>query len=238
MFELTISSSCSESFLIEKLSINLDPIIKDAGGILVFGLFDGRATMTLAVKREKKEYIKSVVISEIADVIISHYKYKFLMDRISYSNEDEKETLVKALTEFDKSTDKDLAIKNIIFSNNLLLDSLYHFKLGELISNNLPNLIAGDCLFDMMKFLIKQSPPKIEELYIMDNKDEVVLMKNNLSYGGLCFKKSSRTFERDIIDNLISLAPRKIFITQDAYSKIKFASKIEDLFEGKVYITR
>ena len=249
MFELTISSSCSESFLIERLALNLDPIIKDVGGVLVFGLFEGRAAMTLAAKKEKKDYIKSIVISEIADVIVSHYKYNFLMNSISYSNESEKETLVKALTEFDKSTDKDLAIKNITFSNNILLDSLYHFKLkdlkdrwvniADLVSNNLPSLIAGDCLIDMMKFLIKQSPPKIEELYIIDNDDEVLLIKGNLtSKCNLSFKKSSKSFERDIIDNLISLSPRKIFITRDAYAKIKFADKIEDLFEGKVYITR
>ena len=145
---------------------------------------------------------------------------------------------------FDKQTDIDLVKKNLVIDNNIVIDSLYHFKLIELknrwqdivdlISQNLINLIAGDCLKDMLKFLIASSPAKIENIYISDNDNKIKLFNNDIN---ISIDKKYKNYEEKIISKLINLCPKNIYITNDVYTQYDMSKKIEDLFEGRVFVT-
>ena len=248
MYELTISIGLNDSKLIECITHELESYVKLIGGVLVSGLFDGRATMTLAVQDKDKNFIKSKVLCVVASEVVSYYKFKFLSENISEFNmldSKKRSALIKALAEFDKDTDTNIVKKNLVFTNSILIDSLYHFKLGELkerwneiavlVSSSMPNLLAGDCLDDMLKFLIASSPSKIGEIYIVEKEDNMLLVSGK--YESI-FNKSMDNIEEDIISKLIGLSPEKIYIPGNIYEKYDFLKRVEDLFDGKVLITR
>lgn len=250
MYELTISIFYNRSNIIEQIATELENEIKLSDGLMVCGLFDGRAQLSLAVKQSKKDFIKAKILCVVSDALVSNYKYEYLNEHI-YENlikEKDRNSLIRALTEFDKTTDVDLVKKNLVFNNQIVLDSLYNFRLQELknrwkdivelVNNNLPNLVASDTLCDMMKFLIASSPVKTDEVYIGENSDLIYLI-DNLKNARLNFKweRSDNEVEQKLINQLIKLSPRRIYISKDVYGKIEFMKKIESLFDGRVYIT-
>ena len=218
MFELTIATCVGQSLEIEEMKKLLEEDVVSCGGVILSHLLDGKANLTLAVPSSSKDFIKAKVIDLIADYIVSIYKYQYLRDNISFYfvNEQNIDTLIKALAEFDKSTDIDLIKKNIVFRDIILIDSIYYFKLGELkkrwkdiadlVSDNLPNLVAGDCIIDMLKFLIATTPPRTDEIYIINDDKNLILIKNNkLSHDRLFFDLRSKSLEQDLVTKLISL---------------------------------
>ena len=251
MYELTISITFSKSKMIEHIAKDLENEVKLVGGMIVCGLFDGRASLSLAVPSKDKQFIKAKVLDIISEKIVTNYKYEFLNENIisGQISQSDRITLIRALSEFDKSTDIDLVKKNLIFSNNIVIDSLYHFKLGELKSRwkeiaelvniSMPNLIAGDCLIDMMKFLIAASPTKTEDIYLVENIDSIHITDNiTKSEINFSLKKVSKNIEEKLISKLIYLSPKRIYVTSDMYNHFEFMKRIEELFDGKVFITR
>ena len=249
MYELTISVSYQKYFLIENIAKSLENDIKISNGVMICGLFDGRACLSLAVHDNNKEFIKSLVLDVVSDTIVTFYKHEYLNENVSSNiiSSTTRETLIKALSEFDKATDIDLVKKNLVFNNAIVIDSFYHFRLNELkirwheiselVNNNLPNLVAGDCLSDMMKFLISAGPIKTDEIYII-NKNEFLLLKGKeLGLHTIKFRKKSKDTEQKLITALISLSPKRIYITSDIYNECKFLKSVENLFDGRVIIT-
>jgi len=249
MYELTISVSYQKYFLIEHIAKQLEDEIKSVNGILVCGLFDGMATLSLAVKEKDKDFIKAIVLDSVSETIVNFYKYEYLNDNIQVNliSESKKETLVRALTEFDKATDIDLVKKHLVFTNNIIIDSFYYFRLSELkerwqeiallVNNNLPNLVAGDCLSEMMKFLISAGPIKTNEIYIVSKNDNILLKGRELGEDSIKFNKNSKDIEQKLISTLICLSPKRIYMTNEVYNKFKFLKSIENLFDGRVIIT-
>lgn len=248
MYELTISISYQKYFLIEDIAKSLEHDIKLTNGIIICGLFDGRACLSIAVKDNEKEFIKALVLDVVSNHVVSYFKYEYLNDHINNSLvKENKKTLIKALTEFDKQTDIELVKKNLVFNNNIVLDSFYHFRLTELkkrwaeicelVNINLPNLISGDCLDDMMKFLISSGPIKTDEIYIIEKNDYLVLKGKILGESVIKFNKKSKDTEQKLISALISLSPKRIYLSSDVYSECKFLKNVENLFDGRVIIT-
>jgi len=250
MFELTLESNYAHEQYFEDAKSTLSQLICEMGGVVVSGISNGRVYLSLAIKKEFKHIAKTHALETAANLIVSIFKGDFLDSVMAqgYLTADVRSSLVAALAAFDKDTDVDIAKKHIIFDNNLLIDSTYFFKMSELrerwseiaelVSNNLPNLIAGDSVFEMMRFLIKTTPSKTPEVYLSDLGDKIAILKDNkISEHGLIFEKNNKTLEKDMIGALISLAPQKIFLTHKLHALLPFIDKMENLFEGKIYTT-
>ncbi|MBQ9790091.1 MAG: hypothetical protein IJW24_00665 [Clostridia bacterium] len=251
MFELTIESNYLHEDAVLAAKNFLLPTVQDMGGVIVCGNTHGRIQIALAVPISKKHVIKSIVLDVAADAIVSIFKRQHLDDAIhgAFLSSETRSSLLSALSEFDRETDVNLAKKHLVFSNCILLDSTYFFKMQELrdrwdevavlVSNNLPNLIAGDAVIEMMKFLIKTTPSKTPEVYLslLDDGKLSVVSKNPQRSCLQLFDKTSEDFEEKFISFLISLAPKRIFVTHKLKSCLSCMEKIQNLFEDKIFTT-
>lgn len=250
MYELSLESSFSHFEQLENIKKQVAEFVSGCGGVIVSGIHCGRGVVTLAVPSENKDVIKCIVLEKVAETLVSIYKHKFFDKHInsSFLSDEIRSTLIVALSEFDKNTDVEIAKKNIVFSNYLILDSLYYFKMNELIARwrdvvllvnaNLPNLVAGDSVVDMMKFLIGTLPSKTNEVYLtmLDDSKYQLFIHDKRAKDKRIFNTKKDDFEQSLISELISLSPEKIFIEKTALSSLKFREKLEGLFDNKIFI--
>lgn len=250
MYELTIADSAQNITHLEKLKEQLMPYIEDSSGVIILNVMNGYSYLSLAVQEENKNIIKSITLDFVARIIVDTQKKEWLNDLIvhGFTSRQNRQTLISALSEFDKDTDIELCKKNLVFDDYINMLSVFAFKMQELksrwddiaqlVNNNLPNLAIGDALVDMMKFLLSSIKPKTPEVYIIDNGEEIALINGSkLPDTTMRFNKNAENIEQEILESLILLLPNKIYITDKLYSKLTFMKRIEKLFEGRVYKT-
>lgn len=152
--------------------------------------------------------------------------------------------LVKALTIFDKATDTEEIYKAMGELKNFNVYSYYVFRMGDmrlrwqeicdLFSKSIPGLIHKNAFIELMRYLLMvtdsgvgEATLDIEGNYFMvrdkDNKNLIDPI-NILDETG----ESRALFE------LISLAPKNIYIRFDIHKNARLASTINNLFESKI----
>ena len=133
MFELTISTGLDKQAYISKLYKMLEPEIKSFSGLIIKQNRNRRTYLSLAVKKDKKEYFKAKIIDFVVFMIIDDYKCNFFKENLSCQEDNILyQSFLKAISIFDADADRDFILKQIDFSNDILVDSFYHFKLQEL----------------------------------------------------------------------------------------------------------
>lgn len=249
MFELTVSTCKAKSSDINFIVSRLRQPLKSMRGIMVCEESEGRVNLAIAVDKTKKDYALGIIFDAVSEAIIRSYKYDFFMKNIclTSSNIIAQNAFIRALTMFDKQSDKELIKKHLRPTGQINIDSLYHFKLWELdkrwsdtaeiVSQNSSYLLSQGSFVELMKFLIMTNEIETGEIHVKTEDNRIFA----------CLKEGKELFTFDYKDNedslvkviseLICLAPEKIVLYQDL-DGTELAKYIFSLFDGKVSVVK
>ena len=246
MFEITLSTCKNREYDIEFIMSKLMEEVKALKGILTYTEIERRSKVAIAVPENKKDYFLALLFDVICEAIIKSYKYEYFLNNIKLhlNNRVTEVAFLKALTMFDKTSDKEIIKKYIPISGEILLDSLYNFRLWELekrwreviklVEDNKGYLLLSGSFIDLMKFLLLSIEPEIDEVHIYC-EENMICCKNK--QGKELFKNQYDEKDEEsiinIISELITLSPEKI-VLHLTQSQEKLCSYIKNLFELKV----
>lgn len=250
MFEITISTHKSRqkdiSFIINRIRSQM----KLFKGIMVCEEIDNRVNLALAVKKDKKEMVLAVVFDAVAEAIVRGYKEEFLFERLQSKMRDKVAltTFVKALTMFDKSSDKDIIKKQIDLSDNILIDSLYKFRLWELenrwgeianlVADNSSYLLMSGTFMELMRFLIMSNESEFGLVHLHSRGGDIFAeSKDGKEVFSFKYKEKDDNSKIKVISELITLAPEKIILHNDIQDE-DLSKFLVSLFDGKISVIK
>ena len=250
MFELTISTIKQRSKDINYIISKIRPVIKQLKGVLVSEEYDGRVRLALAVHENKKDIVLGYVFDYIADIVILSYKEEYLRSNIKLktSSEVTKASFVKALVMFDKANEKEIVKKSLKPCNELVIDSLYMFRLWELekkwkdlcrlVVDNSVYLQIDSTLIEMMRFIIMSNDIEFGELHLHKGEGTIYAHgKDGREVFNVLYKEKDDFSKINVINELLTLSPEKIIVHNDIVD-YDLSSYIVSLFDEKVCILK
>lgn len=250
MFELTISTSKTKEKDIDFIFSMLKNKIRSVKGIVVSEEVDGRVKLSLAVPQSQKEFAVSLTFDAIAESIVQSYKHEFLKRNLNFQtgNKMVESALIKALSVYDKKSDKDFIKSKLVLSSEILIDSFFRFRLwelekrwkniAELVRENMSFLCMNGSLVELMRFLVMSNECEIGELHI--HVSDGIVHCHDLSgeeLFNMVYDPLDETSKINILTELISLSPEKIVIHQED-ADCDIASEIVNVFERKVCVVK
>ena len=249
MFEITVSSAKTKNrdipFIIDKLR----PKIKAIKAIMVCEEFDGRVNLAVATQEKNKDELLSHVFDVVSEAIVRNYKYSMLLNCLKNKINDEIMlfTFTKALTVFDKTSDKDFIKAKLKPTSVINIDSFYYFKLWELEKrwNNLASLLcenneyimSKENINELMRFLLNTNEAEYGEIFL-HLKENKVLAKSTGGAEIFSFEyNNDNNSIIKIISELIGLSPQKIVLSKEV-AGLEIASYLTNLYDGKVSILK
>lgn len=249
MFEITISSAKSKSkdisFIIEKIK----PRLKDFNCIMVCEEFDGRVNLALATNENNKDWFLSVVFDVVCEAIIRGYKEEIIKNNMiaHHFNNLTLASFVKALTMFDKMSDKEYIMSKIKPSKVINIDSLFYFQLwelekrwkniAELISENSAYLKMSGMLDELMKFLITTNEVEFGTLYLNMGNGNIYAFgedKREIFSFKYCNDDNCKI---SVVSEIINLSPKRIIINKN-FCDQEMVRYLEFLYDGKISILK
>lgn len=174
------------------------------------------------------------LFDSINNQIVTTMKAKYLQDRIFIKNK----TLIKVLINYDKKSDTVIAGSIFQLSPRLLLDSVYDFSLNrlkcrwdeviQLVNENRVHLTQTILFNELLRFLILNMDYRIPEAHVMVIDDHTTICDQKL--------QPLPQIDEDIVNALIEVAPRQIFIHTDNNLDRDVIERIENLFPNCVCI--
>ena len=174
------------------------------------------------------------LFDSIVNQIVTTMKATYLRSKIKIKNN----TLIKVLINYDKKSDTVIAGSLFQLAPKLLLDSIYDFCLTrlkyrwneviQLVNENYLQLTQKVMFDELLRFLILNMDCRIPEAHVM--------MINH--HPTICDQKLQPlpAGDDDIINALIEVAPRQIFIHTDQDLSHEIINQIETLFPNCVCI--
>lgn len=245
MFELMVSISQDKSKFIENLHSKLCGEIKRDNGIAVKQNFDGRASLAIAVPKQKKEYYKSKILDEIIFIIIDEYKFNYYRENLQIFGQNVVcQSFLKAISIFDAELDREIIKREIELKGEILVDSFYYFKLQKLVARwqktaNIINqnqiLGSQNSMIGVLKYLTMTS-----ENFMVTT--EVVIGKKQIKIKSFSNQKCFfRNFEghSDFLTEIVRLNPVKINLkVVRGFEQDNIISLLEEIFPDKIYFVR
>lgn len=249
MFEITLSSARNKykhiSFLIDKIR----PKLKTINAVMVCEDFDGRENLAIASKNNDKDLILSFVFDAVSEAIIRTYKEEILFENLKNKIQDNVLliTFIKALTMYDKTSDKEFILSKLTPSKTINIDSLYFFKLRELTNRwvNIADLLSENSSFlmmsgtfnDLIKFLISSNDVEFGDVILNIEKGNIV----GKSIDGtkvFCLEYNNDDSSKiKLVSELIFLAPNKIILSKD-FNGLDITKYLEFIYDGKISILK
>lgn len=246
MFELTISTTADKQAYIDDIFQKLNPDVKRDLGVIVRQNYGGRSYLGLAIKSEKKEFYKAKILDSIVFMILDDYKQEFFKERLQLSSSSViYESFLKAITIFDFDFDKELISDRIEFSSEILVDSLYYFRLADLrarwmrtaeiiCSNQILQSVPS--MLEVLSYLTSTSENRAVVTEIHVGKKQIKL-KN--------FAKSKvfkRNFEgiSNFFTEIVRLNPLKINlrVLTGSDPEDEVTTFLNKIFYDKIYLTK
>ena len=218
--------------------------IKADGGVIVKHNRNGRSYLVIGVPDVKKEYYKARILDEILTVILSHYKYNFFLEKLpNISSTILYSSFLKAISVFDAESDKAILKKSIEFSGEILIDSLYYFKLQPLKMKweRTANIIlqhsilsSSSSIIEIVKYLVAISDKGTVCVDIIIGK-KLIIIKDIKS------KKVFRTTSvgmSNFLSEVVTLNPLKINLKVAKSNKNSdiLCGYLQNIFEEKIYL--
>jgi len=243
MFELTLCLSFERQKYLSEFYKSVSSSIKGDAGIIIKHNSAGKSYLSLAVPDDKKEYIKARVLDFITKVIEEDFKYNFFKENIQIKSKTNlTEAFFRSISTFDEDFDKDIIRQNLVFSGEIVIESLFYFKLqtlvlkwqktAEIINNNLI-MENNNSVIEVLKYLcaISENNSVFVELCFSEKQIE---LKNFL-----CKKKFKLNDDgiSKMFEEVIKLNPTKININDkegfgECYEIIPTLLKV---FNDKIY---
>lgn len=249
MFEITISSAKTKnkdiSFIIHKLR----PKLKGLKAIMVCEDFDGRVYLAIATNENNKDLLLSLLFDVVSDVIIRDYKEEVILANLKIKTNDKLTftTFAKALTMFDRNSDKEFIKSKLSPAKVINIDSFYLFRLWELekrwkdiallVSENSNYLMMSGALSDLMKFLIMTNEVEFGDLHLYYENGKILAKSaDGLEVFSVKYQNDDNLKIR-VVSELISLSPQKIVLHREL-SDLELTKYLMDLYEGKISILK
>ena len=173
------------------------------------------------------------LFDSIINQIVTTMKAVYLRKRIRIKSD----TLIKVLINYDKKSDTVIAGSLFQLTPKLLLDSIYDFALDrlkcrwdeviQLVNENYIQLKQTVLFNELLRFLILNMDCRIPEAHVMAIDHQAKICDKKL--------QPLPQSDQDIINALIELAPRQIFIHTIDLSR-EVVERIEFLFPNCVCI--
>lgn len=218
--------------------------MKKDGGILIKQNYRGRCFLSFAIRDDKKEYYKSKLLEEIIFIVVDLYKFEFFKNQLyGFVGDVFAESFLKAVTLFDIEFDKEFIKKEVEFSSEILIDSLFYFKLqplkfkwlktAEIISQN-KIVTSKASMFEIMKYLASVSDNLVVGVDVFISRKQIKLKNYCLSK---CFKRDFDGISRFFAE-MIRLNPNKINLKCNAEinENDEIYSAITKIFDDKIYV--
>lgn len=190
---------------------------------------DGRYVLTLKPSIDRYQLFDSIV-----NQIVTAMKANYLQSKIKIKSD----TLIKVLINYDKKSDTVIAGSLFQLSPKLLLDSIYDFSLNrlkcrwneviQLVNENYLQLTQTVLFNELLRFLILNMDYRIPEAHVMVIDHHTTICDQKL--------QPLPQNDSDIINALIEVAPRQIYIHNDTDLASEIVERIEMLFPNCVCI--
>lgn len=190
---------------------------------------NNRYVLTLSPRVDRYQLFDS-----ITNQIVTTMKANYLRSKIRIKND----TLIKVLINYDKKSDTVIAGSLFQLSPKLLLDSIYDFALDrlkcrwnevvQLVNENYIRLTQTVLFNELLRFLIFNMDCRIPEAHVMVIDNHPTICDQKLH--------PLPQIDEDIINALIEVAPKQIFIHNDTALTHDVIERIEMLFPNCVCI--
>ena len=174
------------------------------------------------------------LFDSIVSQIVTTMKAYYLQSQIKIKNT----TLIKVLINYDKKADTVIAGSLFQLSPKILLDSIYDFAISrlkcrwyevvQLVNENYLQLTQTVMFNELLRFLILNMDYRIPEAHVMLIDHQATICDQKL--------QPLPQNDEDIINALIEVAPRQIFIHTDTDLAHDIIERIETLFPNCVCI--
>ena len=174
------------------------------------------------------------LFDSIVNQIVTTMKAYYLQRKIKINNS----TLIKVLINYDKKSDMVIAGSLFALSPQLLLDSIYDFCLTrlkcrwdeviQLVNENHLQLTQKVLFNELLRYLILNMDYRISEAHVMVIDHHTIICDKKL--------QPLHHIDEDIVNALIEVAPRQIFIHTDTDLSSEIIDRIETLFPNCVCI--
>lgn len=242
MFELSISTTTEKQKYISDIHKKLALEIKSDGGIAIKQNFQGRSYFALAVPESKREFYQAKILEYITFMIIDDYKFNFFKDHLrSVVSDILVEPFLKAISVFDSETDSEVIKCQVELSGEILVDSLFYFKLQglvqrwqkivELINQN-QILSSSSSMIEVLKYLTKMSDNLVLITEISIGKRQ---LKINSVAHSKCFKRDRDGSSR-FLTEIVRLNPSKINLKISTTECDEVYELLSKIFDDKIYV--
>ena len=242
MFELSISTTIDKQKYISDLHKKLFLEVKRDGGIAIKQNYRKRSYFALAVPETKKEYYKSKLLEHIIFMIIDDYKFNFFKENLNLVKTGLiVEPFLKAISIFDAEIDKDVIKTQVDLSGEVLVDSLFYFKLHMLlrrwqkttdIINQNQILASNSSMIEVLKYLTRMSDNLVLSTEIYIGKRQLKI--NSLSTAK-CFKRDNGG-SSNFLTEIVRLNPSKIKLKIGTNENDEVFEILSQIFDDKIYV--
>ena len=242
MFELSISTTIDKQKYISDLHKKLFLEVKRDGGIAIKQNYRKRSYFALAVPETKKEYYKSKLLEHISFMIIDDYKFNFFKENLNLVKTGLiVEPFLKAISIFDADIDKDVIKTQVDLSGEVLVDSLFYFKLQMLlrrwqkttdIINQNQILASNSSMIEVLKYLTRMSDNLVLSTEIYIGKRQLKI--NSLSTAK-CFKRDNGG-SSNFLTEIVRLNPSKIKLKIGTNENDEVFEILSQIFDDKIYV--
>lgn len=247
MWEFSISIDSEKAVHIDNLMKSITPYVMKAGGVLARGKHCDREYLSLACEENRSNIIIEALNNIISDIIATDFKLDYLIEnsKIPINNRINYNAFLKALVEFDRDFDKEIVIKNLFLSKELMLDGFYNFRLKELrkrwqeicdlANNNSVYLTYNETFLELLKFLVNTLNSKLDEVHIIRAENNYIICDKNLNkLDYTAYKLDQEINHETIIPCLINLSPEKIIFHDTSDLPVFIINMINTIFENRV----
>lgn len=245
MFEFSIVVDKKDAELCFLIWNKIEKIMENYKGVSISNTNDN-ITITLFIQKKNKTFSLALLRDVIAECIVVYFKSKFLASHLSIptSNESCKTALLKALSVFDKRADVELVKSQIPLSKRVHLSSLFEFKLSwikkrwleicEILQNNVDYLLFSNSFDELTKYLISTTDAELDAVFVYIGEEQIIIrdkVGNNLAAP---IPTNDENSDIIAISELISLAPKNVYLKFDQAKNRELSNKISGLFCDKI----
>lgn len=227
MWELNISVDNNKADCLTAIEGRIKPFVAPGRGIMMLDRSRGRTYLSIACEEDGRAKLTEELHEAVSDAITVDFKENYLLkhSRLPKGNRVNYNAFLKALVAFDREWDREIVLKNLHYSHELLLDGFYNFRLKELRSKwqevcDLANQNSGyleyhETFLELLRFLIKTIDCKEEQIMVVKEGAEYGLLDGK----GKLLNRARLKLDKVITDetllpNLITLAPKEVFLSK------------------------
>jgi hypothetical protein len=212
--------------------------------------FCPRIKLTVEITdKAKLKPVLLIIADAIADIVVTDCKSHYIDSKIRLQIEDTvaRHAFIRALSSFDRETDKIIAKTLLKITPSFLLDSFYDFMLDILKSRwnevcllaneNTCYLVCQKTFFELLRFLISNIDSISDEAHVITSGGQIEIYGRGLKPIHDIYINESLPKDIQVVTKLVSIAPRKIFFHQNHTPfDVGLVSSIEKLFGSCIVV--